>query len=107
MPNFEPTLHTGLLPDDAYQMAMPADVLEARTGVPAIDQAVCELYPTGSSKPYLFNADNVAKYAPASWHSAGTAIGNRACLNPCQPTARAFHSGGVTHASRCELALPR
>jgi len=29
---------------------------------------------TGSSKPYLFNADNVARYAPASWHSPGTAI---------------------------------
>jgi deoxyribodipyrimidine photo-lyase len=24
---------------------------------------------TGSSKPYLFNAENVARYAPASWHS--------------------------------------
>jgi deoxyribodipyrimidine photo-lyase len=153
------SLHTGLLTNSAYQAEMPDDVLEARTGVPVIDQAVRELYATGylhnharmwlasylvhmrkvhwhagaqwmlghlldgdvasnhlswqwvagtgSSKPYLFNADNVAKYAPASWHSAGTAIGNRACLNPCQPTARAFHSGGVTHASRCELALPR
>jgi deoxyribodipyrimidine photo-lyase len=29
---------------------------------------------TGSSKPYLFNADNVARYAPAPWHSAGTVI---------------------------------
>ena len=29
---------------------------------------------TGSSKPYLFNADNVAKYAPAQWHSPGTII---------------------------------
>ena len=29
---------------------------------------------TGSSKPYLFNADNVAKYAPASWHSPGTSL---------------------------------
>jgi deoxyribodipyrimidine photo-lyase len=29
---------------------------------------------TGSSKPYLFNADNVARYAPASWHSAGSVI---------------------------------
>ena len=120
------SLHTGLLPDGAYQMAMPTDVLEARTGVPAIDQAVRELYATGylhnharmwlasylvhlrkvhwhagaqwllghlldgdvasnhlswqwvagtgSSKPYLFNADNVAKYAPAQWHSPGTVI---------------------------------
>lgn len=29
---------------------------------------------TGSSKPYLFNADNVAKYAPLAWHSPGTVI---------------------------------
>lgn len=29
---------------------------------------------TGSSKPYLFNAENVARYAPREWHSAGTVI---------------------------------
>jgi deoxyribodipyrimidine photo-lyase len=29
---------------------------------------------TASAKPYLFNADNVAKYAPPDWHSVGTAI---------------------------------
>ena len=29
---------------------------------------------TGSSKPYLFNAENVARYAPQTWHSAGTVI---------------------------------
>ena len=29
---------------------------------------------TGSSKPYLFNADNVARYAPAAWHSPGTVV---------------------------------
>ena len=29
---------------------------------------------TGSSKPYLFNAENVARYAPASWHSPGSVI---------------------------------
>ena len=29
---------------------------------------------TGSNKPYLFNADNVARYAPASWHSSGSVI---------------------------------
>ena len=120
------SLHAGLLPEEAYQTGMPADVLEARTGVAAIDLAVRELYATGylhnharmwlasyvvhlrkvhwhtaaqwmlahlldgdvasnhlswqwvagtgSSKPYLFNADNVAKYAPAPWHSPGTVI---------------------------------
>lgn len=29
---------------------------------------------TGSTKPYLFNADNVARYAPEPWHSPGTVI---------------------------------
>jgi deoxyribodipyrimidine photo-lyase len=29
---------------------------------------------TGSSKPYLFNADNVARFAPALWHSPGSVI---------------------------------
>ncbi|MBC7434851.1 MAG: deoxyribodipyrimidine photolyase [Bdellovibrionales bacterium] len=29
---------------------------------------------TGSSKPYLFNAENVAKYAPEPYHSPGTVI---------------------------------
>ena len=120
------SLHQGVLPDDAYQPDMPADVQEARTGIPAIDLAVRELYATGyvhnharmwlasylvhlrkvhwstgadwmlahlldgdlasnhlswqwvagtgSTKPYLFNADNVAKYAPPDWHSGGTVL---------------------------------
>jgi len=29
---------------------------------------------TFSSKPYLFNADNVARYAPLAWHSPGSVI---------------------------------
>jgi deoxyribodipyrimidine photo-lyase len=29
---------------------------------------------TGSSKPYLFNAENVEQFAPSAWHSRGTAI---------------------------------
>lgn len=29
---------------------------------------------TGSSNPYLFNADNVARYAPPPWHSPGTPV---------------------------------
>jgi deoxyribodipyrimidine photo-lyase len=120
------SLHAGLLPDDAYLTEMPADVLQARTGIAAIDLAVSELYETGyvhnharmwlasylvhlrkvhwhtgaqwmlghlldgdvasnhlswqwvagtgSNKPYLFNADNVAKYAPTPWHSPDTLI---------------------------------
>jgi deoxyribodipyrimidine photo-lyase len=29
---------------------------------------------TFSNKPYLFNAENVARYAPADWHCTGSAI---------------------------------
>jgi len=29
---------------------------------------------TFSSKPYLFNAENVARYAPADWHCAGSVV---------------------------------
>jgi len=29
---------------------------------------------TGSHKPYLFNAENVARYAPADWHSPGSVL---------------------------------
>jgi deoxyribodipyrimidine photo-lyase len=29
---------------------------------------------TGSTKPYLFNAENVDRYAPEPWHSPGTVI---------------------------------
>lgn len=120
------SLHAGPLPDPVYRTALPADVREARTGIPAIDLAVRTLYATGyvhnharmwlasylvhvrkvhwhtgaqwmlahlldgdvasnhlswqwvagtaSVKPYVFNADNVAKYAPQPWHSFGTVI---------------------------------
>lgn len=120
------SLRPGLLPDDAYARALPADLREGRTGVAAIDQAVRALYGTGylhnharlwlasyavhmrkvhwrvgadwmvahlldgdlgsnhlswqwvagtgSIKPYLFNAENVAKYAPTAWHSPSTVI---------------------------------
>jgi deoxyribodipyrimidine photo-lyase len=120
------SLHAGPLPDEAYSRHLPADLLEARTGVPVVDQAVRELVATGwlhnharmwlasytvhhrkvhwrvaadwmfghlldgdlasnhlswqwvagtgSHKPYLFNADSVARYAPPAWHSPGTAV---------------------------------
>jgi deoxyribodipyrimidine photo-lyase len=29
---------------------------------------------TGSQKPYLFNANNVARYAPPAWHSPGSVL---------------------------------
>ena len=120
------SLHPGLLPEGAYAPAVPADIRQARTGIPAIDTAVRTLYATGilhnharmwlasyivhirkvhwragadwmyahlldgdlasnhlswqwvagtgSNKPYLFNAENVAKYAPPAWHSPGSVI---------------------------------
>ena len=120
------SLHDGLLPEHAYSNEVPADLRQARTGVPAIDTAVRTLYATGtlhnharmwlasyvvhlrkvhwragadwlvahlldgdlasnhlswqwvagtgSSKPYLFNAENVARFAPSAWHSIGTVI---------------------------------
>jgi deoxyribodipyrimidine photo-lyase len=120
------SLHPGPLPEAAYAATLPADIREARTGVPAIDLAVRTLYATGtlhnharmwlasyvvhlrrvqwragadwmvahlldgdlasnhlswqwvagtgSHKPYLFNAENVARFAPADWHSPGTVI---------------------------------
>ena len=120
------SLHEGLLPDGAYAHELPADIRQACTGVPVVDEAVRTLYATGmlhnharmwlasyvvhlrkvhwrvaadwlyghlldgdlasnhlswqwvagsgSRKPYLFNADNVARYAPGSWHSAGSVL---------------------------------
>jgi len=120
------SLHEGPLPEHAYATEMPADIRQARTGVPVIDQAVRSLYATGylhnharmwlasyvvhmrkvhwrvgadwmvahlldgdlasnhlswqwvagtgSHKPYLFNADNVARYASSAWHSAGSVL---------------------------------
>jgi deoxyribodipyrimidine photo-lyase len=120
------SLHEGPRADAAYARTLPADIREARTGVPAIDQAVRTLYAngtlhnharmwlasyvvhlrhvhwrtgadwlvahlidgdlgsnhlswqwvagTGSHKPYLFNAENVARYAPPAWRSEGTIV---------------------------------
>ena len=118
--------HEGVLPDDAYSQKLPDDVRCGATGVPAIDQAIRQLYfngyvhnharlwlasylvhlrkvhwrvgaewmyshlldgdiasnhlswqwvaGTSSSKPYLFNAANVALHAPELWHSQNTVI---------------------------------
>lgn len=120
------SLHEGVLPEEAYTHEIPLDILNACTGVPAIDMSVQTLYNTGylhnharmwlasymvhlrkvhwragadwlyghlldgdlasnhlswqwvagtgSHKPYLFNAENVARYAPPAWHSAGSVI---------------------------------
>jgi deoxyribodipyrimidine photo-lyase len=120
------SIHGGPMPDDAYARELPADIRQARTGVPVVDEAVRTLYSTGtlhnharmwlasyvvhlrhvhwragadwmvahlldgdlasnhlswqwvagtgSHKPYLFNAENVARYAPPHWHSPGTVV---------------------------------
>jgi len=120
------SFHEGPCTERDYARDLPADIREARTGVPAIDQAVRTLYASGtlhnharmwlasyvvhlrhvhwragadwmvahlldgdlasnhlswqwvagtaSHKPYLFNAENVARYAPAFWHSPGSVI---------------------------------
>jgi deoxyribodipyrimidine photo-lyase len=49
---------------------------------------------TGSHKPYLFNAENVARYAAGEWHSEGTEIDrsyadlDRLCRTAPSPAAR-------------------
>lgn len=120
------SLHSGPRRDCDYTRVLSADIREARTGVPVIDECVRTLYSngtihnharmwlasyvvhlrhvhwragadwlvahlldgdlasnhlswqwvagTGSHKPYLFNAENVARFAPERWHSPGTVI---------------------------------
>lgn len=120
------SIHEGPLPERAYARELPADIRQARTGVPVVDQAVRTLYATGylhnharmwlasyavhlrkvhwsagadwmlghlldgdlasnhlswqwvagtgSQKPYLFNAENVARYAPSEWHSTASVV---------------------------------
>ena len=62
---------------------------------------------TGSSKPYLFNADNVARYAPALWHSPGSVIDqsyeelDRLARQPIRrlpPRARGEHDAPISGA---------
>ena len=65
---------------------------------------------TGSSKPYLFNADNVARYAPASWHSPGSVIDisyealDRLARQPVQ-TQRPGHGMPFSGSAVAELRL--
>jgi deoxyribodipyrimidine photo-lyase len=59
---------------------------------------------TGSAKPYLFNAENVARYAPPEWHSPGTVIDTgydeleRICRSPrpVRPQRSAAAEGAPT-----------
>ena len=147
------SLHEGPLPEHAYAPELPADIREARTGVPVIDMAVRTLYATGylhnharmwvasyvvhlrkvhwragadwmvahlldgdlasnhlswqwvagtgSHKPYLFNAENVARYAGAAWHSPGTAIDTSyEALDALARSARAVAAESQAQAAR-------
>ena len=61
---------------------------------------------TGSRKPYLFNAENVARYAPAPWHSAGTAIdAGYEALDRSAHASRALGAEPGAHAAVDEPAL--
>ena len=54
---------------------------------------------TGSHKPYLFNAENVARYAPPDWHSPGTVIDtDYASLDQLARTPRARSDNTPTNA---------
>jgi deoxyribodipyrimidine photo-lyase len=86
------SLHQGPLPDESYAREMPADIREASTGVPVVDQAVHALYATGM----LHNHARMwlASYAPESWHSPGSVIDtsyealDRMARQPAQPGRR-------------------
>jgi deoxyribodipyrimidine photo-lyase len=153
------SLHEGPRPDAAYARRLPADIRQARTGVPVVDEAVKTLYATGtlhnharmwlasyvvhlrhvhwrtgadwlvahlldgdlgsnhlswqwvagtgSHKPNLFNAENVARYAPAAWHSEGTVVDQP--YEALDRAAQAAHAkagpGPATAAVTAEPAL--
>jgi len=65
---------------------------------------------TGSSKPYLFNADNVARYAPPAWHSAGSIVDatyaelERMARSPAGGSS-APHDAGAPRPALAEPAL--
>lgn len=55
---------------------------------------------TGSHKPYLFNAENVARYAPSDWHSPGTVIDTSyESLERMARSARAPRAAGAAGAA--------
>ena len=67
---------------------------------------------TGSHQPYLFNADNVARYAPEPWHSFGTvvdasyeALGVRAAVTNNLAHALDFNSAPRTEAPAFSVPL--
>jgi deoxyribodipyrimidine photo-lyase len=59
---------------------------------------------TGSSKPYLFNAGNVARYAPPSWHSAGSVLDTS--YEHLDQMARSAQAFGGPHAGTAGVDEP-
>jgi deoxyribodipyrimidine photo-lyase len=60
---------------------------------------------TGSSKPYLFNAENVARYAPADWHSPGSEIdASYEALDQLARTPSTRHAQRVSSAHTATVA---
>ena len=55
---------------------------------------------TGSRKPYLFNAENVARYAPESWHSPGSVIDTSYEALDRMARQRAWQGQGEHHVRR-------
>jgi len=63
---------------------------------------------TGSSKPYLFNADNVARFAPPQWHSPGSVIDTsyEALGELARTPARQEQRSSEAHPNNTALAAP-
>lgn len=70
---------------------------------------------TGSSKPYLFNADNVARCAPSAWHSPGSVVDQtyealdriaRQSTDHCNPGPHKAHLGAVSIEPPLSTAPP-
>ncbi len=66
------SLHQGPLPDAAYAPELPADIRQARSGVPVVDQAVRTLYASGTLHNHarLWLASYVVHLRKVHW-SAG------------------------------------
>ncbi|MCU0636055.1 MAG: hypothetical protein MUE41_14380 [Gemmatimonadaceae bacterium] len=57
---------------------------------------------TASSKPYLFNADNVARFAPTAWHVPGTVLD----MTYAELERVAGDAGWVAPTGRRDVAVP-
>ena len=80
------SLHEGPLRESAYAAELPADIREARTGVPAIDQAVRTLYTTGTLHNHarMWLASYVVHIRHVHWR-AGPTGWSRTCSTAISP----------------------